>query len=282
MDRILILGSRGMLGTQVRALYPHAAAWDREEIDVLDGARLRAQILALDPAPEAIVNCVAFNNVDGAEESAGPAFALNAAFPGDLAALAGEIGAALVHYSSNYVFDGIAGEYSEDAPPAPLSVYGLSKAEGERRVAERAGAAWYVLRTAVLFGPKGESELSKRSFVDLMLDLAATRDSVRAVADEANSVTYAPDLARITREILESAPPSGIYHAVNSGEASWYDFACEIFRQARKPVKVVPVSAGEMPRKARRPRRSVLRNTKLPPVRSWQAGLAGFLALAAG
>ncbi len=278
MDRILILGARGMLGAQIRALYPNAVAWDREEVDVLDSARFSAQVRALRPAPEAIVNCVAYNNVDGAEDSPEAAYALNGAFPGALAALAGDIGAALVHYSSNYVFDGEAGEYAEDAAPSPLSVYGSSKLEGERQVAGHARNAWYVLRTAVLFGPKGESELSKRSFVDLMLGLAATRDSISAVADEVNSLTYVLDLASITRGILETRPPSGIYHAVNSGEASWYDFACEVFRRARKPVRVSPVPAAHMPRKARRPRRSVLRNTKLPPVRPWQSALSEFLS----
>lgn len=277
MNRTLILGARGMLGTQLRALYSDAVAWDREDADVLDSAQFRAKVLALDPAPDVIVNCVAYNNVDGAEDQPDAAFALNGEFPGRLADLAAEIGAALVHYSSNYVFDGLIGEYAEDAVPSPLSVYGQSKLEGEHQIAKRAANTWYVLRTAVLFGPKGESEVSKRSFVDLMLDLAASRDRVSAVSDEVNSVTYAPDLAAITRDVLASRPPSGIYHAVNSDEASWYDFACEIFRQVHKAVEVLPVPASQMPRKARRPCRAVLRNTKLPPVRTWQAALEEFI-----
>lgn len=277
MNRTLILGARGMLGTQLRALYSDAVAWDREDADVLDSAQFRAKVLALDPAPDVIVNCVAYNNVDGAEDQPDAAFALNGEFPGRLADLAAEIGAVLVHYSSNYVFDGLIGEYAEDAVPSPLSVYGQSKLEGEHQIAKCAANTWYVLRTAVLFGPKGESEVSKRSFVDLMLDLAASRNRISAVSDEVNSVTYAPDLAAITRGVLASRPPSGIYHAVNSGEASWYDFACEIFRQAQKTMEVVPLPASQMPRKARRPRRAVLRNTKLPPVRPWQAALEEFI-----
>ncbi|MEN6532362.1 MAG: dTDP-4-dehydrorhamnose reductase [Bryobacteraceae bacterium] len=273
MNRTLILGARGMLGTQLRALYSDAVAWDREDADVLDSAQFRAKVLALDPAPDVIVNCVAYNNVDGAEAQPDAAFALNGEFPGRLADLSVEIGAVLVHYSSNYVFDGLIGEYAEDAVPSPLSVYGQSKLEGERQIAKRAANTWYVLRTAVLFGPKGESEVSKRSFVDLMLDLAASRNRISAVSDEVNSVTYAPDLAAITRSVVARRLPSGIYHAVNSGEASWYDFACEIFRQAQKMVEVAPLPASQMPRKARRPRRAVLRNTKLPPVRPWQAAL---------
>ncbi len=277
MNRTLILGARGMLGTQLRALYPDAVTWDREDVDVLDSAQFRAKVLTLDPAPDVIVNCVAYNDVDGTEDQPDAAFALNAEFPGRLAVLAAELGAVLVHYSSNYVFDGLAREYAEDAKPSPLSAYGQSKVEGERQIAKRAGNTWYILRTAVLFGPKGESEVSKRSFVDVMLDLASSRDRISAVSDEVNSVTYAPDLAAITRGVLESRPPSGIYHAVNSGEASWYDFACEIFWQVHKTVAVLPIPASQMPRKARRPSRAVLRNTKLPPVRPWQAALEEFI-----
>ena len=183
-----------MLGGQLRKLYPEGAAWDREEIDATDFGALGRAIAALQPAPEAIVNCIAFNDVDGAEDDPAGAFLLNAEVPGELARLAAGMGIPLVHYSTNYVFDGGMGEYAETDRPAPLSVYGRSKRGGEERVAA-AGGEGYVVRTAVLFGPQGESGLSKRSFVELMLGLAASRDTVEAVQDEVNSVTYAPDLA---------------------------------------------------------------------------------------
>ena len=134
-----------------------------------------------------------------------------------------------------------------------------------------------MVRTAVIFGPKGESELSKKSFVDLMLDLAAKRDTIEAVADEVNSVTYAPDLAAGTRDLLEAAPPAGIYHVTNRGSASWYDFAREIYRIAGKSTTVLPVPSTRFPRKAKRPARAVLLNTQLPPLRPWQDALADFL-----
>src|ERR1035437_5467084 len=113
MRRVLIVGSKGALGGQLMKLYPEAVAWDREDIDVLDCASLGAKIGWLGFTPDAIVNCVAFNDVDGAEERPGQAFALNGDLVGELAGYAKEMGVPLVHYSTNYVFDGVLGEYSE-------------------------------------------------------------------------------------------------------------------------------------------------------------------------
>jgi len=274
--KVLILGCRGTLGGQLLKLYPEATGWDREDIDVLDFPALRARIAALDCTPDAVINCVAFNDVDGAEARPGPAFALNQDFPGRLARFTGELGIPLVTYSTNYVFDGVRGEYRETDQPAPLSVYGHSKWCGEQQVAESAGLC-YIVRTAVIFGPKGESDLSKKSFVDLMRDLSATRDTIHAVADEINSVTYAPDLAAATRDLLERRPSGGIYHLTNSGSASWFDLAREIFRIDGKTINLLPVASTYFPRKALRPAKAILQNTRQPEMRSWQEALAEFL-----
>jgi dTDP-4-dehydrorhamnose reductase len=276
MRRILILGSKGTLGSQLMKLYPQAIGWDREDIDVLDCPSLRSKIGSLGFTPDAIVNCVAFNDVDGAEGRPEQAFALNADFVGQLAGHAKEMGVPLVHYSTNYVFDGVQGEYTETSVPTPLSVYGRSKLRGEQ-MAVAGGACWYVVRTAVIFGPKGTSDLSKKSFVDIMLDLAAKRDTLQVVSDEINSLTYAPDLAAGTYRLLGALPAPGIYHLTNSGGASWFDFAREIFRIAGRSVTVLPVPSSHFPRKAARPPRAILLNTKLPPLRPWQAALAEFL-----
>ena len=276
MHHPLILGAQGTLGGQFLQLYPDAVGWDRDDVDVLDFPALRGKVAALGFAPDAIVNCVAYNDVDGAEDHPERAFALNAEFPGALARYAKEIGVPLVHYSTNYVFDGVQGEYTESDAPSPLSVYGHSKHRGEQLLLD-AGGQGYILRTAVIFGPKGASDLSKKSFVDLMLDLSAKRDTIQAVSDEINSVTYAPDLAGATRDLIEHLPPAGIYHATNSGAASWFDFAREIFRIAGRPVTVLPVSSTHFPRKAARPPKAVLWSTKLPPLRPWTAALEEFL-----
>jgi dTDP-4-dehydrorhamnose reductase len=274
--RVLVLGAKGTLGGQFMRLYPEATGWDREEVDVLDSSALRARLDGLGFVPDAVVNCVAFNDVDGAEDRPEQAFALNAEFPARLALWTKQKGVPLVHYSTNYVFDGAHGEYRESDAPAPLSAYGRSKWRGEQLVADN-GGRWYVVRTAVIFGPKGESELSKKSFVDIMLDLATKRDTIEAVADETNSLTYAVDLAAGTRDLLAAAPPAGIYHVTNSGGASWYDFAREIFRIAGKRTTVLPVPSARFPRKAKRPPRAVLLNTLLPPLRPWQEALTDFL-----
>jgi dTDP-4-dehydrorhamnose reductase len=275
--RVVVLGAKGTLGGQLMRLFPGAVGWDREDVDVLDPGALRARLDGLGFAPLAVINCVAFNDVDGAEDRPEQAFALNAEFPGRLAQWTKEKGVPLVHYSTNYVFDGTRGEYRESDAPSPVSAYGRSKWRGEQLVAAN-GGQWYVVRTAVIFGPKGESELSKKSFVDLMVDLSARRDSVEAVADEVNSVTYAVDLAAATRSLLEAAPPAGIYHVTNGGEASWYDFAREIYRITGKSTTVLPVPATRFPRKAQRPARAILLNTQLPSMRPWQEALAEFLA----
>jgi dTDP-4-dehydrorhamnose reductase len=274
--KVLILGCKGTLGGQLLKLYPEATGWDREDIDVLDFRALQERIAALDSPPEAIINCVAFNDVDGAEDRPQPAFALNQDFPGRLARLTGQLGIPLLTYSTNYVFDGVQGEYRETDAPAPLSVYGNSKWGGEQQVAQSAGLC-YIVRTAVIFGPKGESDLSKKSFVDLMRDLSATRDTIQAVADEINSVTYAPDLAAATRDLLERRPSAGIYHLTNGGSASWFDLAREIFRLDGKTVNLLPVPSTHFPRKALRPAKAILHNTRLPELRPWQEALAEFL-----
>jgi len=276
-QRVLILGAKGTLGGQLMKLFPEAVGWDREEIDVLDFPALRAKVAELRPAPDAVINCVAFNDVDGAEDRPEAAMALNAEFPGRLAQFAAELNVPLVHYSTNYVFDGVKGEYEETDRPAPLSVYGRSKQRGEQLIAESRSRS-YIVRTAVLFGPKGASDLSKQRFVDLMLDLSAKRDTIQAVSDEINSITYAPDLAAATRDLVHAAPAPGIYHVANSGGVSWFDFAQEIFRIAGRKVTVLPVPSTHFPRKATRPAKAILLNTKLPPQRPWQAALAEFLA----
>jgi dTDP-4-dehydrorhamnose reductase len=276
MKNVVVLGSKGNLGGQLLKLYPHATGWDREDIDATDFHSLRDRLTGLEVLPEAIVNCVAFNDVDGAEDRQEQAFLLNAELPGALARIAGELGVPLVHYSTNYVFDGAKGEYTEEDAPGPLSVYGRSKLMGERRIAEH-GGQWYVLRTAVIFGPKGESALSKKSFVDIMLDLSEKRDTIEVVSDEINNLTYAPDLAEATRRLLEAAPPSGIYHLTNSGGASWFECAREIFRIAGKNVRTIPVPATRFPRKASRPAKALLLNTKRPALRPWQKALREFL-----
>src|ERR1039457_6482637 len=146
--RVLVLGAKGTLGGQLMRLFPEATGWDREEGDVLDAGGLRLRLDGLGVLAVAVVNCVAFNDVDGAEDRPEQAFALNAEFPGRLAQWTKEKGVPLVHYSTNYVFDGVRGEYRESDAPAPLSAYGRSKWRGAQLVAENGGERRPMVRGA--------------------------------------------------------------------------------------------------------------------------------------
>lgn len=274
MRRVLILGARGMLGSQLVRLFPEGIGWDREDVDVLDRRAFESSFRE-SGALDAVINCVAFNDVDGAEERPEAAAALNAEFPGRLAELCDIHGIPLVHYSTNYVFDGVKGDYAEQDSPSPLSVYGRSKLGGELSVIHNS-SRHYVVRTAVIFGPKGASELSKRSFVELVMDLSSRRDMIQAVDDEINSVTYAPDLAMATRRLLESGSPYGVYHLTNQGSASWYDLAARIFELTERRPRLVAVPGSTFPRKALRPAKAVLMNTRAPQLRHWHDALAEF------
>src|SRR5581483_10746505 len=219
---------------------------------------------------------VAFNDVDGAEDRPQAALALNGDFVGRLATLCSRLDLTVVHYSTNYVFDGNKAEYRESDQPSPLSAYGRSKLLGEELLAARA-TRHYLIRTAVIFGPRGTSDLSKKSFVELMLDLSAKKDVIQAVDDEINSVTYAPDLAQASAGLIESGAPFGTYHLVNQGSASWCDLARHIFRfTARKPA-VVAVPGSTFQRKAARPRTAILVNSKAPLLRPWADALEAFI-----
>ena len=274
--KALILGSKGMLGQELVKAFADVGAvgWSREECDVL-APDCEEKIKAF--APNLIVNAIAYNDVDGAEGGGKElAYKLNAEVPGNLARIARELGATLVHFSTDCVFDGEKGGYSEDDEPNPISVYGASKLKGEQAVLA-SGARAYVIRLARLFGKPAESAKGKKSFVDLMLDLAKTKDHLDLVDDEIASPTYAPDLAAVTRQIVEIREP-GLYHASNAGKCSWYEFASEIFRIRGIEIDLAPVSGSAFPRPAKRPRDSSLTSTKLPPQRSWQEALAEYLS----
>lgn len=274
--KILILGAKGMLGSQLVEVFgDEAVGWDRQECDVLESEKLKTQIETLQP--QIVINCAAYNDVDSAESHQKLAYKLNTQLPAQLAEICRRIGAVLVHFSTNYVFDGEQAEgYAEIDKPNPLSVYGKYKHEGEQAVLN-SGSKFYLIRTASLFGPKGKSRHSKKSFIELMLDLSEKNQEVQAIEDEIESFTYVVDLARAIKLLLDQKPSHGIYHLINAERASWFDFAKEIFKIKKSGFAVLPVSAQNFRRVARRPKQAVLLNTKLPPLRPWQEALREFL-----
>jgi dTDP-4-dehydrorhamnose reductase len=283
--RCLILGGTGMLGQalvqEARSRGQAALALSREQADVTDPARLRYWMESF--RPELVVNAAAFTKVDACEgEARERAFAVNGAAVGHIAAATAAAGARLVHVSTDYVFDGKGtAPYREDAPTAPLSVYGRSKLEGERQALRHPRAL--VVRTSWLFGPGGPN------FAATMVSLMQQgRLPLRVVADQEGCPTYTPFLARA---ILDLAPLDldGIVHYRNREPVTWHAFAREIAAlwatpaQAPHAVDVLPVTTAEFPRPAPRPAYSVLDVQRFEAavgrrVEPWAWGLAEYLA----
>lgn len=277
--KILLLGKNGQVGWELqRALAPLGAmvALDRAgadglrgDLEDLDGLARTVRKLA----PDVIVNAAAYTAVDKAETDVARAQCINAEAPGVLAAAAAEVGALLVHYSTDYVFDGTAASpYAEDATPAPRSAYGRTKLAGERAALSHPHS--YVLRTAWLYGAHGQN------FVKTMLHLERTRETVSVVDDQVGQPTWSMDLARQIDMLVRSDAPVGIYHATNAGRASWYEFARRIFADAgADPERVLPTATEQFPRRAPRPANSVLSHSRwaqvgLAPMRAWDDALA--------
>ncbi|MCX6795078.1 MAG: NAD(P)-dependent oxidoreductase [Candidatus Falkowbacteria bacterium] len=281
---ILILGGRGNLGSQLTKLFSvdyETVSLDREDFDATNFVILAAKIRGL--KPELIINTVAYNAVDHCEDKDGyaSAFKLNVNLPAALADLSLEIGAILIHYSSDYVFSGTDQKqsFSEDETPNPANKYGESKFQGEREITRRGGLGlgYYLIRTSKLFGPAGEGPSAKPSFFDIMLDLAQTKQELTVVNEELSCFTYTLDLAAATKRLWELEVPFGIYHLVNGGPVTWYEAAMELFRQKKIKVALRAVRSENLFRAARRPKFSILQNTKVHKLRNWKEALREYL-----
>ncbi len=259
---ILVTGANGQLGCEMQRLgtvSPNNYIFtDVAELDVTDaGAVLRA---AEQTRAEAIVNCAAYTNVERAEEDEATADRLNRLAPANLAAAAAATGATLIHISTDYVFDGTAHTpYTEQAPTAPLGVYGRTKLAGEQAV-EASGCSYLILRTAWLYSAFGNN------FLKTMLRLTAERESLNVVFDQIGTPTYAGDLALGIFSVIEGQQfrgHEGLYHFSNEGVSSWYDFAVEIAAAAgHDKCRIEPCHTAEYPSKAPRPAYSVLDKSK--------------------
>lgn len=260
--KILVTGGNGQLGRSIAA----AAAGspdeyiytDVTELDITDREQVEKYVASA--APDVIVNCAAYTNVDAAEDDRDLAGRLNGDAAGYLAQAAVKSGAYLIHISTDYVFGGdlLNTPIAEDAAEAPLGVYGVTKLDGERAVAA-SGVKAIVIRTAWLYSEYG------KNFLKTMRRLTSERPEVRVVVDQVGSPTYAGDLAQaivgiISRRQLEGH--EGTYHYSNEGVCSWYDFATCIARVNGSPAKVLPCRSSEYPSKVTRPAYSVLDKSK--------------------
>jgi len=306
MQKVLVIGAKGMLGQELVSVFKRdkdytVTAWDQKEIDITNQKQINEKITKLKPA--IILNAAAYNNVDGCEKNKAEfekAKNINGKAPGYLAKVAKKIDTVLVHYSTDYVFSGMpeipepegcAGMcgscglhagfipqigFDENAIPDPIQKYGKTKLIGEE-VVQKNGENYYIIRLSKLFGKPSKSKGAKKSFFDIMLKLGKSKKEVRVVDEETSCFTYAPDLAKKTKEIIESKKPFGIYHIFNEGACTWYDAVVELYRQAKIKTKVIPVNSAEFPRPAQRPYVSILLNTKLNPMRNYKLALKDYL-----
>lgn len=283
LRQVLIIGAKGNLGQELVKIFSddskyQVVGWDREEIDITDQVQVGEKIAEI--SPQILINAAAYNAVDKCEEPAEFEVAkkINGEAVGFLAAAAKKAGAVMIHYGTENVFDGENEKgYKEDDVPEPANRYAESKYLGERRLAENTDR-FYLIRLSRLFGQPGASELSKESFVDLMLRLGREKEELEVVDEEVSCFTYAPDLALATRDLIEKKLPFGIYHITNSGAYTWYQAALKIFETAGIGTKVIPVSSDKFLRPAKRPKYSILLNTKLPPLRSFEKALKKYLS----
>ena len=251
---------------------------DYEPLDITNEAAVQETLKRIHP--DAVIHCAAWTAVDAAEEPANQAkvHAVNAEGTAHIAQVCAQIGCKLMYISTDYVFDGQGDTpWQPDCNDyAPLNVYGQSKLEGELAVVQ-AVKRFFIVRIAWVFGQNGNN------FVKTMLKLAQTHDTLRVVCDQIGTPTYTPDLARLLVDMIQT-DKYGYYHATNEGGyISWYDFACEIFRQAGRPVKVLPVTTAEYGlSKAKRPFNSRLDKSKLlqtgfQPLPAWKDALERYL-----
>lgn len=296
ISRILLLGKDGQVGTSLQprlAALGEVIAHGRATCDLAKPDQLRAVIRNVQP--DLIVNAAAYTAVDKAESDKEPCYGINAVAPGIIAEEARALGAWLVHYSTDYVFDGTKkGAYLEDDAPCPLSVYGRSKLEGDRAITA-AMQNYTILRVSWVYGSVG------RNFAKTILKLAAERDELRIVSDQFGAPTSADFIADTTTEIArrhlakassESATNfRGIFNLAPSGCVSWYDYAVELVREAKlqgrqlqlSESKILPIPSDQYPTPAARPKNSWLDTGKIRRtfglnVPDWQAPLKKFIA----
>ena len=275
--RLLVTGAGGQLGGDLRSV-ASAAGYEvtgtaHLECDIADAARVA--IVLDDLRPDVVINCAAWTKVDAAETAEDAAYRVNVLGPGVLADACAARELLLVHASTDYVFDGTARQpISEDTPPAPRSVYGRTKLEGEGAVRERA-PRHIIVRTSWLYGREGPN------FIRTMLRIAATGEPPRVVADQVGSPTWTGHLAPAMLRLVERGA-TGTYHLTNSGSTSWHGLADLVFEAAGLPLRALPISTAEYPTAAARPAYSVLDNRHWrelgePPLQAWQDGVRSYV-----
>ncbi len=274
---VLLIGGSGLLGSDVKIQLEHRGhqvnAPTRDELDLNDD--LSVQSFFLYAEPRWIINCAAYTRVDDAESHEMEANHLNGAIPQTLARNAKRLGARFVHISTDFVFDGTKNSpYVETDPTNPLGVYGKSKLNGEQLVFEYCDDP-IIVRTAWLFGIHGNC------FPKTILRAAQNGKELKVVSDQIGSPTFTQDLAAAICFMIEQNVPTGIYHVVNKGEASWYEFASQVIGASGCKAEITPIRSEEWPTPAKRPAYSVLDTSKyeslgFSPLPNWKDAVRRF------
>ena len=277
--KVFVTGVRGQLGydvvNELEKRGHEAVGVDIEELDITDAAAVEKMIKEI--APDAVIHCAAWTAVDAAEDNVDKCRQVNANGTENIAKVCKELDCKMMYISTDYIFDGKGTRPWEPDDPVttPLNVYGQTKYEGELAV-EKYVEKFFIVRIAWVFGKNG------KNFIKTMLNLGKTHDHLRVVNDQIGTPTYTYDLARLLVDMIET-DKYGNYHATNEGGyITWYDFACEIFRQAGVDIEVEPVSSAQYAAKAKRPENSGMNKQKLvdngfTPLPTWQDALGRYL-----
>lgn len=274
---VLVTGVKGQLGfdvvNELKKRGHTAVGVDIEEMDITEEESVNRVIK--EASPDAVIHCAAYTAVDAAEENVELCRRVNALGTEYIARVCKELDIKMMYLSTDYVFNGQGTRpWEPDDEREPLNVYGQTKYEGELAI-EKYLTKYFTIRIAWVFGVNG------KNFIKTMLNLGKSHDTVSVVNDQIGSPTYTYDLARLMVDMVETEK-YGRYHATNEGLCSWYEFACEIFKQAGMDVTVLPVSSDQFPSKAVRPKNSRMKKDKLAengftPLPSWQDALSRYL-----
>lgn len=272
--RILVLGAKGMLGREIQEMF--TGVYDvyvdnKETLDILNRKMIFKRIKEV--APDIVVNCAAYTNINRAEDEVEHSMQINGYAVEHIAKACNNFSAKLIQLSTNHVFDGTQNEpYHEDSSKFPQNVYGKSKSLGED-LALNYCQKTYIVRSSWLYGTHGNN------FVHQMLELGKNNETIKVIDNQLATPTWTRDLGFKIKELIEENCPYGVYHFTNEGETSWYEFAKYIFKIKDINVELVPITDNDLQQKAKHPNYAVLKNTKTEQLRAWQDALHDYLGV---
>jgi dTDP-4-dehydrorhamnose reductase len=274
--KVAVIGAKGQLGSDLIDTLDGSIPLSHEEIDVTE---YKSCEILKKIRPDVTINTAAYHKTEECEDNPEHSFLVNTIGAKNIADICNEIGSINVYISTDYVFDGNRGNYTEDDFPDPINWYGVSKYAGE--IVTRSGSPrHYIFRVSSLFGQQGAGSKGG-NFIETMINLSKSRDEVSVVNDIFMSPTYTSDAAAIINKVISHELPFGIYHANNTGCCSWYEFTQKIYSALSIKTKIIPIPSSQYPTRARRPVNSCLMNQKITlfniQPRPWQEGLLDYL-----